>query len=329
MKDTDYLSISTRVRAMENRLFGRERRERMIDARTDEEALKILAECGYAEPEDLSVPALNRVLTRARADLFADLRSAVPQPALVEVFQIKYDYHNLKVLVKAEALGEEAAWLLMAGGRYDPGALADAYRRGALGDYPEALRRAAEGARETLNASGDPQAADLILDRACYEEMTAAAKASGSAFLQGYVRLAVDAANLRTAVRCQRMGAGGEVLAGSLLPGGNVEPRAIAVSRGGELSRRFAGTPLEKAAELGAGLAAPGAGNLTGFEKCCDDALNGYLSQAKRVAFGEAPVVAYLCAREAEATAIRTILAGRKAGLSGDAIRERMRESYV
>ena len=329
MKDTDYLSISPRVRAMENRLFSRERRERMIDARTDEEALKILAECGYAEPEDLSVPALNRVLTRARADLFADLRSAVPQPALVEVFQIKYDYHNLKVLVKAEALGEEAARLLMAGGRYDPGALAEAYRRGALGDYPEALRRAAEEARETLNASGDPQAADLILDRACYEEMTAAAKASGSAFLQGYVRLAVDAANLRTAVRCQRMGAGGEVLAGSLLPGGHVEPRAIAVSRGGELARRFAGTPLEKAAELGAGLTAPGAGNLTGFEKCCDDALNGYLSQAKRVAFGEAPVVAYLCAREAEATAIRTILAGRKAGLSGDAIRERMRESYV
>ena len=47
------------------------------------------------------------------------------------------------------------------------------------------------------------------------------------------------------------------------------------------------------------------------------------------MAFGEAPVVAYLCAREAEATTIRTILAGRKAGLSGDAIRERMRESYV
>lgn len=329
MKDTDYLSISTRVRAMENRLLGRERRERMIEARTDEEALKILTECGYAEPENLSVPALNRVLTEARAGLFADLRSAVPQPALVEVFQIKYDYHNLKALVKAEALGEEADRLLMPGGRYAPQALAEAYRRGALGDYPECLRRAAEQARETLNASGDPQAADLLLDRACYEEMAAAAKESGSAFLQGYVRLAVDAANLRTAVRCQRMGAGNELLAESLLPGGSVEPRAVAAAKGGELARRFAGTPLEGAAELGAGLTAPGSGTLTAFETSCDNALNSYLSQAKRVAFGEAPVVAFLCAREAEATAIRTILAGRKAGLSGDAIRERMRESYV
>lgn len=329
MKDTDYLSISTRVRAMENRLFSRERRERMIDARTDEEALKILAECGYAEPEDLSVSALNRVLTEARADLFADLRSAVPQPALVEVFQIKYDYHNLKVLVKAEALGTNADRLLMTGGRYVPQELAEAYRRGTLGDYPESLRHAAEEAREILNASGDPQASDLVLDRACYEEMSAAAKESGSTFLQGYVRLAVDAANLRTAVRCQRMGAGNETLAGSMLPGGNVEPRTIAAAKGGELARRLAGTPLEGAAELGAELTAAGSGTLTAFETSCDNALNNYLSQAKRVAFGEAPVVAFLCTREAEATAIRTILAGRKAGLSGDAIRERMRESYV
>ena len=314
---------------MENRLFSRERRERMIEARTDEEALKILTECGYAEPEDLSVPALNRVLTEARTSLFADLRSAVPQPALVEVFQIKYDYHNLKVLVKAEALGEEADRLLMTGGRYSPQALAEAYRRGALGDYPETLHHAAAEARETLNASRDPQAADLVLDRACYEEMADAAKESGSAFLQGYVRLAVDAVNLRTAVRRQRMGAGSEVLADSLLLGGNMEPRTIAAAKGGELARRFAGTPLEGAAELGAGLTAAGSGTLTAFETRCDNALNSYLSQAKRVAFGEAPVVAFLCAREAEATAIRTILAGRKAGLSGDTIRGRMRESYV
>ena len=49
LKDTDYLSISTRVRAMENRLLTRERMERMIDARTDEEAAKVLSECGYGD----------------------------------------------------------------------------------------------------------------------------------------------------------------------------------------------------------------------------------------------------------------------------------------
>ena len=45
-KDTDYLAISARVHAMENRLLNRERMERMIEARDAAEAAKLLAECG-------------------------------------------------------------------------------------------------------------------------------------------------------------------------------------------------------------------------------------------------------------------------------------------
>ena len=59
IRDTDYLTISARVRAMENRLVTRERMERMVEARSDDEAVKVLAECGYEE-----LPALtNRGLT--------------------------------------------------------------------------------------------------------------------------------------------------------------------------------------------------------------------------------------------------------------------------
>ena len=48
IKDTDYLGISTRIHAMENRMLTRERMDRMIEARDDAEALKVLSECGYA-----------------------------------------------------------------------------------------------------------------------------------------------------------------------------------------------------------------------------------------------------------------------------------------
>ena len=329
MKDTDYLSISAWIRAMENRLLTRERRERMLEARTDEECAKVITECGYAEPEGLSAPAVNAVLSKARVELFQELRDAVPQRALVEVFQIKYDYHNAKALLKAEALGEDAARLLMAGGRYDPHALAEAYHRGDLDAVSPVFRKAVEAAGALLTERRDPQRADLILDRACYAEMTQAAKDSGSPFLQGYVRLCVDAVNLRAAVRCARMGAGAELLGESLLEGGNVSPAAVAAAKGGELAKPFAASPLESAAQLGTALTAPDSGSLTAFERACDDALTAYLSQARRVAFGEQPVEVYLCAREAEATALRTIFSGRQAGMKAEAIRERLRESYV
>ena len=37
----------------------------------------------------------------------------------------------------------------------------------------------------------------------------------------------------------------------------------------------------------------------------------------------------YLIAKEAEWTAVRIVMAGRLAGLSADAIRERLRDAYV
>ena len=121
IKDTDYLTISTRIRAMENKLLTRERMERMLEAHTDDEAVKVLSECGYGELTELTHTALDALLAQARAALYRELRSAVPDPGLVEVFQMKYDYHNAKVLLKAQAVGAEADRLLSGGGRWSAG----------------------------------------------------------------------------------------------------------------------------------------------------------------------------------------------------------------
>ena len=70
-------------------------------------------------------------------------------------------------------------------------------------------------------------------------------------------------------------------------------------------------------------------GRLTDFERLCDNAVNDYLKTARLVPFGDAPVVAYLAAKENEFTAIRILLTGKLAGLEPDTIRERLRDAYV
>ena len=329
IKDTDYMTISTRIRAMENKLLTRERMERMLEAHTDDEAVKVLSECGYGELTELTHTALDALLAQARAALYRELRSAVPDPGLVEVFQMKYDYHNAKVLVKAAAIGAEPDRMLMEGGRWSPARLRDAFQRDSLGDFSEPFRQAVLRARETLNAGNDPQRADFVLDRAYFQEMADTAKAVGSPFLQGYVRLLIDAANLRSAVRAARIGKGPDFLRQVLLPGGNVDVSVLSSGRGADLAAVFRAGPLGEAAAAGAALTSPGSGELTAFERLCDDAVMGYLAQARRIPFGEQAVVGYLYAREAEFTAIRTILSGRMAGLDSDTIRERLREAYV
>lgn len=76
-----------------------------------------------------------------------------------------------------------------------------------------------------------PSRPTLILDRACYAEMELLARDLDSRFLQRYVRLLVDVANLRTAVRVHRMGREPEFLRQVMLPGGSVSEQSIAAAR--------------------------------------------------------------------------------------------------
>ena len=236
-KDTDYLAISARVHAMENRLLNRERMERMIEARDAAEAAKLLAECGYEDGGALTPQRLEELLAQSRSAAFREIRAAVPDPRLVEIFQVKYDYHNAKVLLKAEYTGQDAERLLASGGRWDPRALQESFQRGEVQGCTEPFRAALSQARETLAATRDPQLADFILDQACFGEM--AQMAQDSPFLKGYVQISVDAANLRTAVRAARMDRGSDFLNRALLEGGSVSPKAIANARGQELAERF------------------------------------------------------------------------------------------
>ena len=328
LKDTDYLALSARLHVLETRLLSGERMERMIEARDSAEAAKVLTECGYGELAEVSPAGLEKCLGAAQGELFRELGKHLPDPGILRVFQIKYDYHNAKALVKARAKGANAAPLLVGGGRYDPAQLREDFQKEDLREYAGDFQAALERAGEALASTGDAQLCDFILDKACYQELSAAAKATRSKLLMGYVALMTDGANLRAAVRAARLGKDEGFLREALLPGGNVDIDALARAGADGLAVLFKNSPLAKAAEAGAALAVPGGAALTQFEKLCDDALTAYMRPAKRVPFGEETPIGYLYARESELTAIRTIMSGRFAGQGGDVIRSRLREPY-
>lgn len=329
LKDTDYLFISTYLHSRERDLLTGARMERMIDAPTAADAAKVLTEIGYGEFDAASPRELGSVLAQEQEKLFEDLYRFVPDKAVVDVFKVKYDYHNLKALIKARATGTDASdRLLLDAGRVSAEDMRRAVWEGDYSVLPPALRQAAEEAVEVLSATGDPQLADFLLDRAYYAEMLSAAQATGSDFLVRYVRFTIDASNLRSAVRTLRMKKGSDMLKRVLVEGGNVRVDSIqAAALGGSLEDLYRSTNLRQAAELGA--AAVNGGSLTPFEKACDNAVTAMAAGAKSVPFGVESVISYLVAKEIEFTAVRIIMSGRMAGIDSDTIRERLREAYV
>ena len=316
------------LRAREPKLLNSDRAERMLDAASFEEAAKLLTDCGYADLSQANAKEIEAALTQRRNQILDELEQLSPDRAIPDLFRIKYDVHNAKVLLKAEAMGLEAEELYSRSGRIAPEKLREAYREERWRDLPETFGKALEEARNTLARTANPQLADFVLDRAMFAEMLETAKTVDGPFLTNYVRLLLDSTNLKSLVRTARMHKDADFLREVLLPGGNADPdRLIAAGDGEGLASLFAHTPLEQAAARGA--EALSGGNLTAFERACDDAVTSFLRSAKLVSYGPEAVAAYLAAVEGEITAVRMILTGRLSGIAPETIRERLRELYA
>ncbi len=322
-RDTNYAAVSAALHAREAHLLTQALSERMLEAPTAEESCKLLIECGYPPIEHCTLGEVEHLLALSRAELYREVAVLAPDKRLVELFQLKYDYHNAKLALKAKLTGEDVSRLVIGCGRYDAAALL----RGERGMLSSRMGRAMAQAEKEAEG-GDVRQAELTLDRACFEEMSELAGATGNEFLIGYVALQIDAINLRTLVRAQRMGASDELLSAALLPGGHIPANQLKTARGDRLAELTRGSALSSAGELAAATLG-GSGSLTAFERACDDALVRYLQRARRTPFGPEVIVGYLSAKEAEFTAVRTILSGKLAGLDAEDIRARLRLSYL
>ena len=327
-KKEAYLSLSAMLRAREPKLLNADRAGRMLDAASFEEAAKLLTDCGYADLSQAGAGEIEAALTQRRNQILDELEQLSPERAIVDLFRIKYDVHNAKVLLKSEAMGVDGAALYSRSGRFAPEKLQELYHEERYSELPECFGKALAEAKSILARTANPQLADFVLDRAMFEEMLAAAKATDCPFLTGYVRLLVDCSNLKSLVRTGRMHKDADFLREVLLPDGNVdEDRLQAAGDGEGLAALFAHSPLEQAAARGA--EALSGGSLTAFERACDNAVNTYLRAAKLVSYGPEAVAAHLAAVEGEITAVRMILTGKLAGIAPETIRERLRDLYA
>ena len=316
------------LRAREGKMLNAERAERMLEAPSFEDAAKLLTDCGYEDMSQMSAEEIEKALTARKAEIMEELDRLAPDRLISDVFRIKYDYHNAKVLLKAEAMGQSPDKLLSDAGRIAGRQMKEYYHEGKYSSMPGSLGKAAAEAKEYLAKSSNPQQMDFMLDRACFAEMTKLAEESGNAYLKDYVKLLIDCANLKSTVRTMRMGKNRDFLQETLIPGGKISiDRLLSSTDKESLTGLYVHSGLEKAATLGAEAAEGGA--LTAFERACDNAVNAYLGKAKLVSFGSEPLTAYLAALENEITAARMILTGRLAGVQPKALRERLRDFYA
>ena len=326
--DKDYLFLTAMLRARSTVFISQDALERMLSSGNFEEAARILNELGWPDMAGLDRAGVDKALSGYREELFAELERICPQKELVHLFRLRYDYHNAKVIIKAQAVAQDSDKLLSAAGRVELNKLKEAFFTEDYRFVPDTLGKAMKEARDILARTGNPQMADFTLDKACYAEMDSIAAKLDNKFVRGYVKLYAQGCNLRACVRCMRMGKSEEFLRSLIFEDRYLERNLSQIcSSADSISGFFATTAYKEAAVLGA--AAAKGGQLSEFERMCDNVMVKYLKDARMHGFGPEYVLGYMAAIENDITCARIVLNSFLAGLSVDYIKERLRDTYV
>ena len=225
---TDYMYGSARVRALETKIVGRERIERMLEARSSGEILASLGEHGFEVVRNEAGEILREeTLMSALVLAYAELDAIEGARKVTEFLRYPTDCNNVKAQIKCFSRGLDARPLMIDGiGTLTAERIETAFRDKDYGDFPKNMAEAIPACEEDFAKTKNPQVVDLMIDRACYADMLASAKESGVAFAVRLVETKIDLQNIVTCLRLLRMslGASGEpMLASAFLEGGDVE----------------------------------------------------------------------------------------------------------
>ena len=114
VKNTDYLCLSAMLRAKEARMLTRDRMETMLAEASYADTARALTDCGYEDMSGLDTRGINAALEAHRALEIADVYELCPDKTVVDIFRLKYEYHNAKTLVKSSGAAESLAGIVLA-----------------------------------------------------------------------------------------------------------------------------------------------------------------------------------------------------------------------
>lgn len=259
------------------------------------------------------------------------LKESFKEHRYLRFFTLKYDYQNLKVVIKSQILGEDHQGTFSSLGEVSPQELMKLAKE-EPSEVPENLRAAYHRGVAAYEDTKDPQQVDTLLDKLLFEDMAEIVEQLKDPFLKDYFTTLVDITNIKILTRLMWMKADGRILDRVLLEGGVLSHETLKSLFQGSVqgvAEALAHTPYSK---LGSDLASAWQGkeaHPADFEKMAEDYLLGIARRGLYKPFGPEVVVGYLAARENELKLLRLLLVGKINDISTDMIRMRLRDVYV
>ena len=344
-------SISTRIR--ENNLLTSNDLERLNDYNSVEDVLNALSDSSYRDAiQNLNRPEeYEKILDEELKNSYELIENTASDDNILQYFRERYNFHNLKVLVREIAQDESYANLYNDIGNIDLAYIkrrlsSDNIEVGFLESleiegyepfnksvnendtYVEYGKKALAKFRQTNN----PKDIDITLDKAYYEKLLIDAKEIDLEELTKYTKERIDLINIKTLLRIKAQGNEASDLSEALIDGGYIEPERlvelapadinhIVVKLSNENINKYLVRALDDEKSLDQ--------NLLDLEKAIDDHQMDYSRLAKSMTYGPEVLMNYIISKEAEIKNLRIILVSKLNSLPKEFTLERLRETYA
>lgn len=325
--------VIPRLRVYETKLLDKSKIDRMIDSNSANESLKVLQETEYGSlmSNVKKVEDYELILSEELKRLFHVMYDISPVKSLVDLMSIKYDYQNIKVILKGMFLKQDLSYLLIPVGTVDVSKLKYSIENIDIRDLAPIMRESIEEAMSSFEMTKDPQIVDIILDKYMFKALVQIKNEINDNFVDKYVVALIDSTNLKTLLRVKKQNKGREFFASVIIEGGSIDKDKLlgmindAVEN---ISTKLAFSNYAEFIKSGVEYYIK-TKSVSLLEKLVDNFIMDMMKNAKIIPFGVEPLLAYIYAKETEIKIIRIIMVGKLNNISAEVVRERLRESYV
>ncbi len=296
--------------------------ERLLAAPQLTEAMRVLADIGFITADQADFQTAADAHIRKACEL---IRAVSTDPLMTDCFFLRYDVHNLKVLIKSRHLAH-APEFLSACGSINVETLKHCVADRTYVMLPKELAEGLKKLEKRIAVEFDPLLVDAALDQAMYRQIfvNLAGKEHTAAFR--YFQAKADLLNLTMLLRVRAMGKDAAFFEALALDGGKAGKRSFAIAFGDNERLVRLISPYGMQVKQAALTAAMDAKKLPYFEKVADDMLYGMFTPYRYETEAIEVLIAYLLQKQREAADVRLILTGKLNGFPPEAVQERVRE---
>ena len=320
---SNLIYANARAKALCKNLLGEDRLNRMVDAPTADDAIKILSEVNFGDGASVdSAIDFEKLIDAEQKKFFAFLKENGSPKNEAKFFLLKNDFHNAEVFIKGKHLKKDFEHMTVPDGTIAKSVLKDCIMGDEYGDLPEQMGKALlQCDADFISGKASGQSVNEIMTKAYYEELFKVCKKDKT--LGKIYTFKVDCINIGIALRTRNY-----LLAKSaFLPHGEIsEERLKDLSEENleSLTDKMKGTAYSSIINVALEQKLKG-DPLSIFEKAIDQYPLELLKREKYNFEGNFQYLIYCFTRVAEMNDVRIVLVGLINGLDRLEIKRKLR----